>query len=194
MLIAMTDKPIKTGPEIRSMAQRPPLHSLSRNRSAGESAPITLLALFLLAGILTAILLPAYRNYTLQEHSKLARATLNEATQHYQDWQKLHPQQRLLSLESLDYPSTAIYVSSDGSIGGSANISSIYRISLSYPTTPSELDCGLIADDVQTGFILVAEPIQTQRIDTQCARLCLSSSGQRGISGGGSVEKCWGAR
>jgi hypothetical protein len=111
---------------------------------------------------------------------------LMEASQHYGDWQTLHPAQRLLSLESLGYSPPAIYVSSDGTVSSSANINSIYRISLSYPSEQSSQSCGLIADDAQTGFILVAEPIQAQRIDTQCARLCLSGSS--------SVEKCWGPR
>ncbi|WP_029923348.1 hypothetical protein [Nevskia soli] len=175
------------------MAQRPPIfHGRFRRRFAGESAPLTLLILFLLAGILTATLLPAYRDYTIREHSKLAKNVLMEASLHYGEWQALHPAVRLLTLESLGYETPAVYVSSDGNVGGSANINSIYRISLSYPTEPSAQSCGLVADDAQTGFILVAEPIQTQRIDIQCARLCLSSSGQKGVSGSASVEKCWG--
>ncbi len=176
------------------MAQFALIHSRSRRRSTGESAPLTLLVLFLFAVILTAILLPAYRDYTIHEHNKLARTVLEDASLHYKDWQPSHPAQRLLSLESLGYSPPAIYVSSDGTVSGSANINSIYRISLSYPSEQSSQSCGLIADDAQTGFILVAEPIQTQRIDTQCARLCLSSSGQMGISGNSSVEKCWGPR
>ena len=174
------------------MAQRALIHSRSRRYSAGESAPLTLLALFFFAIVLTAILLPAYRDFTIREHSKLARAVLAEASLHHKDWQISHPAQRLLSLESLGYPTPAIYVSSDGTVSGSANINSIYRVSLSYPSEPSGQSCGLIADDAQTGFIFVAEPIQTQRIDTQCARLCLSSTGQKGISGSSRVEKCWG--
>ncbi|MDB5977782.1 MAG: hypothetical protein JWR07_4542 [Nevskia sp.] len=174
------------------MAQRSSSSGRFRRHCTGESAPLTLLVLFLLAGILTATLLPAYRDYTIHEHSKLAKNVLMDASQHYSEWQTLHPAVRLLSLESLGYETPAVYVSSDGTVGGSANINSIYRISLSYPSEPSAQSCGLVADDAQTGFILVAEPIQTQRIDIQCARLCLSSSGQKGISGGSSVEKCWG--
>jgi len=167
-------------------------HGWSRRRySAGESAPLTLLSLFLIAGILTAILLPTYRDYTLHEHSKLARTVLAEVALHYKDWQKSHPVQRLSSLQDLGYSALAIYVSSDGTSGDSANINSIYRVSLSFPSAKSEQSCGLLPDDVQTGFVLVAEPIQTQRIDTQCSRLCLSSSGQQGISGSSSAEKCW---
>ena len=166
----------------------------SRYRSAGESAPLTLLALFLVAAVLTAVLLPTYRDYTLHEHSKLARAALIEAGQRHQDWQETHPAKRLLSLEDLGYPAAAVYVSSDGTVDGSASISSIYRVSLSYPSTPTAPSCGLVADDAQTGFILVAQPVQTQRIETQCANLCLSSSGQRAITGNSSVEKCWGRR
>ena len=166
----------------------------SRYRSAGESAPLTLLALFLVAAVLTAVLLPSYRDYTFHEHSKLARAVLIEAGQRHQDWQEAHPAKRLLSLEDLGYPAAAVYVSSDGTVDGSASISSIYRVSLSYPSTPTATSCGLVADDAQTGFILVAQPVQTQRIETQCANLCLSSSGQRAITGNSSVEKCWGRR
>ena len=174
------------------MAQPHLFNRRSRYRSAGESAPLTLLALFLLAAILTAFLLPAYRDYTFREHSKLARGVLIEAGKRHKDWQDVHPAKRLLSLEDLGYPAAAVYVFSDGGVDGSAGISAIYRVSLSYPTTPSASSCGLVADDAQTGFILVAQPVQTQRIETQCANLCLSSSGQRGINGNSSVEKCWG--
>jgi len=88
----------------------------------------------------------------------------------------------------------AIYVSSDGGVRPSANINSIYRISLTAPAAPYLESCGLAADDAQTGFVAVAEPIQTQRIDTACTRLCLSSSGQRGSNGSATTAECWSGR
>lgn len=167
----------------------PPIRSL--RGIAGDATAFNLLLIFLLAVAMTALLLPAYRNYTLHEHSKLAKAVLADVVARQPNWQESHPSQRLISLEDLGYAAAAVYVASDGTVRDSASINSIYRISLSFPSVKSGESCFLLPDSAQTGFVLIAEPIQTQRIDTQCARLCLSSSGQQGISGSSTVEKCW---
>jgi len=165
-----------------------------RRRLAGEAAALNLLVIFILAVLVTAFALPAYRSYTLREHNKLARIALQEAIAAYPAWQKLHPDQRPLSLGDLGIYSNSVYVSSNGTTDSSANINSIYRISLAPPGSPATEVCGLHQDTDPSGLILVADPVQTQRIDTQCGRLCLSSSGQRGVSGTAGVEQCWGRR
>ncbi len=149
-----------------------------------------LLAIFVIAVVFTALILPMYRSYTLNEHSKLAAAVLMDVSQHRQTWQVSHPDKRLPSLESLGYGGSALYVNSDGDVRPSANINSIYRVSLSVPAEPSPQSCGLVAEE-PIGFVLVAEPIQTQRIDTACGRLCLSSTGKRATTGTMEAQ-CWG--
>lgn len=164
----------------------------SRRVVAGDSSAANLVLIFLLAVLLTALALPAYRNYTLREHNKLARIVLEDVGSRHKIWQPAHPAQRPASLESLGYPSLAVYVSSDGTVSDSASISSIYRVSLAFPAGSSAESCGFAVDDpAGNGFVIVAEPIQTQRTDAQCGRLCLSSAGQRGASGAAGPEKCW---
>jgi Tfp pilus assembly protein PilE len=148
--------------------------------------------IFLLAVLVTAFALPAYRDYTLREHSKLASIALDGAVTRYPAWQKLHPEQRPLSLEDLGFPANGIYVTSDGTTAASANVNSVYRISMAPPDAPAEQSCGLETPDNPTDFVLYAEPVQTQRIDRQCGRLCLSSSGRKAVSGSGGVKLCWG--
>jgi Tfp pilus assembly protein PilE len=155
---------------------------------------LNLLALFLLAAILTAVLLPAYRNYTLREHTILAKAVLKDILTRQAAWQKSHPSQRLTSLEDLGYATPAVYVSSDGTVRESANATSIYRVSLIFPAAGAPESCGLALDDPHDGFVLVAEPIQTQRIEIRCARLCVSSSGRQGASGSAGADACWESR
>ena len=169
-------------------------HLPPRRRIAGDSTAINLLVIFVLAGIVTAFALPAYRNYTLREHSKLARLALEDAADRYLVWQKTHHAQRPYSLADFGFPAGAVYVSSDGTVNPNANISSIYRVSLSFPETASAESCGLSVAGDPTAFMLVAEPIQTQRIDTQCGRLCLSSAGRQGRTGSAGIAQCWGTR
>ena len=156
---------------------------------AGESAVFTLLFVFLLAGVLTAFMLPAYRSYTLSEHAKLAKAALEQLLAQGQAWQRQHPAQRW-AFDDLGYTGQALYVSSDGTLLDSANITSIYRISIAAAAGTPE-SCGLAVDDPQAGLVMTAEPIQTQRIETHCARLCLSSSGTRGATGESGADACW---
>ncbi len=152
---------------------------------------MNLLLIFVLALVFTALLLPAYRRYTLSQHSRLAAAQLLDLSKRGRVWQLNHPQQRLSSLEALGYDAMSIYVSSDGGVSQSTNINSIYRISLGNPGASAMENCGLGGDDLRNGFVLVAEPIQTQLIDTSCAKLCLVSSGQRGVSGSAAADRCW---
>lgn len=171
------------------MAQIPP-----RRIHAGESAATNLLLIFVLAVIFTVFAMPTYRSYNLREHSKLARIVLVDASARFKDWQETHPGQRPRSFEDLGFPSSAIYVLSDGTARPSANISSIYRVSVVPADAPPGESCGLPAGDSAAGFILMADPVQTQRIETQCGRLCLASSGQKGIGGSAaSPAQCWGA-
>ena len=158
---------------------------------AGDAAAFNLLAVFVVAVLLTALLLPSYRRYTIHEHGKLAQSALEEILEQKHSWVGMTLGAHPASLEDLGYSSKSLYVSSDGTVRPSANIDSIYRVSLAFPTAPAPESCGLTTDIGSGGFVVVAEPIQTQRIDQQCGRLCLSSAGQRGISGGARVEQCW---
>ncbi|MDR3419092.1 MAG: hypothetical protein P4L83_23195 [Nevskia sp.] len=150
-----------------------------------------MILLLIAACLLTVALLPRYKDYTLREHRKLAKSVLEEVLLRSQDWQTTHRGRRITSLEDLGYGAAAVYVTSDGTVRGSANLSSIYRVGLTFPTTRTPDSCGLISDHAQGGFVVVAVPIQTQRIDTQCARLCLGSSGQHQTSGTENADKCW---
>jgi Tfp pilus assembly protein PilE len=155
---------------------------------------LNLLVIFVLAVVMTALLLPGYRSYTLSEHGKLAMAALQDILRYQHSWRPSESTQVPASLEGLGYSAPAIYVSSDGTVRTSATINSIYRISLSVPVVPSPENCGLVPDDGQAGFVLVAQPVQTQRIETDCGRLCLSSSGKRGTTGKAPLSECWGDR
>lgn len=179
------------GKEVDSMALASQVYRRVPRGVTGDASALNLLALFLLAAILTAVLLPAYRNYTLREHTILAKAVLKDILARQLVWQKSHPAQRLGSLEDLGYATPAVYVSSDGTVRESANATSIYRVSLVFPATAAPDSCGLVEDEPHSRFVLVAEPIQTQRIETRCARLCMSSSGRRGATGSAGAEACW---
>lgn len=170
----------------------PVFHRSRRRANAGDSAALNLLLIFVLAVIFTAFAMPAYRSYNLREHTKLARIVLLDAATQFKEWRKTHPDRRPRSFEDLGFPSTAVYVLSDGTTRPSANINSIYRVSLAPPDATPGQSCGLQLAGDQTGFILLAEPVQTQRIETQCTRLCIASTGQKGVTGIAGVAQCWG--
>jgi len=161
---------------------------------AGDAAAFNLAVIFVVAVLVTAFALPAYRDYTLREHSKLASIALDNAAVRYSVWQRQHPEQRPLSLEDLGFSGNGIYVSSDGTSGPSANINSVYRISMASADAAAEQICGLETAANPAGFVLYAEPVQTQRIDRQCGRLCLSSAGRKAVSGTSGIRPCWGSR
>jgi Tfp pilus assembly protein PilE len=147
--------------------------------------------IFILAALVTAFALPAYRSYTLREHSKLASIALEDVAARSPGWLKRHPGERPLSLEDLGFSANAIYVSSDGTTAPSANINSVYRISVVPPDAPAERSCGLPAEGGAAGFVLLAEPVQMQRIDQQCGRLCLGSLGRKAATGSAGTGACW---
>jgi Tfp pilus assembly protein PilE len=157
----------------------------------GDSGAFDLLIVFLAAILLTILALPMFRSYTLREHNKMAEAALEDAQARARNWRAMHPGQRLGSLEDLGYPAIALYVTSDGTVRGAANLASVYRISLAYPSAAAEENCGLGGGD-PPDYVLIAEPIQTQRIDGRCGRLCIAATGRRGNSGPASVQECWG--
>jgi len=173
------------------MAMPQPLQQLQTRAERKPDFSVTLILTLIVACLLTVVLLPRYRDYTLKEHRKLAKFVLEEAMERSRDWQKTHPGRRMTSLEDLGYGAAAVYVSADGTVRYSANLSTVYRVGMFFPITRGAENCGLIADRARGGFVLVAEPIQTQRIDTQCDRLCLGSSGTRQTSGTQSANKCW---
>jgi Tfp pilus assembly protein PilE len=155
---------------------------------------VSLVLAIVLACVLTTILLPRYRDYTLREHRKLAQLMMVDAMQRSRAWEKNHSGKRLLSMDNLGYVAAAMYVSADGTAGGRINLSSVYRMNLTFPTERSQESCGQVVDPSDGGFVLVAEPIQTQRVDTQCATLCLTSSGARLSSGTEGSDQCWSMR
>ena len=157
-----------------------------------DNSAFALLAVAVLAAILSVIGVPAYRSYTLRSHNRVVEAVLTDALRREHQRLNVQPHLRLLSMESLGFPAAAVYVSSDGSVRDGANSSSIYRVSLSYPSAPAAASCGLVPPDQQMGFVLVAEPVQTQRLDGQCASLCLGSDGQQGATGSAGAGVCWG--
>lgn len=162
-----------------------------RRQNAGDAAAFNLAVVFILAVLVTAFALPAYRSYTLREHSKLASIALEDVMSHYPAWLKSHPGQRPAGLEDLGFLSNSLYVSSDGTTAGNADINSVYRVSIVPPEAPWDRSCGLPREADPAGFVLLAEPVQTQRIDKQCARLCRGSSGHRAVSGSAVVKDCW---
>lgn len=156
----------------------------------GDAGVFDLLIIFLSAVLLTILALPMFRSYALREHNKMAEAVLEDAHTRARNWEAMHPGRRLGSLEDLGYPAIALYVTSDGTVRGAANVASVYRISLSYPSVAAEENCGL-GGGTPPDYVLVAEPIQTQRIDSRCGRLCIAATGRFGSAGTASVQECW---
>jgi Tfp pilus assembly protein PilE len=164
--------------------------SSARARRVDNSAFGLLFALAI-AGGLTIAGIPAFREYTLSTHRRLAADLLDDAFGQWQAHVRSDPRSRLLSLESLGFPGPVAYLSADGTVHDAANGSSIYRVGLSLPDTAYAERCGLASNIPGSDFVLVAQPVNAQAADSRCASFCLSSSGERRTTGPAGATECW---
>lgn len=148
-----------------------------------------LLLLLAVVAVLTAACIPLYRGYAYQTHRSLAQNVLRDIVEQQERWAARN--HRYTNLQNLGYPAPAIYIGTDGVPQGSANRSSIYRISLATrAAAPArcETPAGTGGD---SEYLLIATPIQAQKFDERCAALCLNQSGERGASGPDGADICW---
>lgn len=146
----------------------------------------------MLAGILTVLALPAYRNYVLNTQSRMAAALLDQAYQRWQEHTRANPRQHLLSLQPLGFPASTLYLSWDGAVHAAPTGGETYRISLSEPTDAAAASCRLAASLPRGSSLLIAQPVGMQQTDRRCGRLCMSTAGEREVGGAAGVETCWG--
>lgn len=151
-------------------------------RTTGSNNGFTLIELMIvvvIAAILAAVGIPAYRRYIVASHRADGRALLERASA---------DEQRFFTLYSTY--TTTVVPSSSGCSGQACGLdyasadsgNGYYTLSI----TPG-------VSGIADSYILEATPTSKggQNEDTECGSLTLDSTGKRGFTGTGMLEECW---
>lgn len=161
---------------------------------------IEMLVVVAIMGILLAIALPGYRSYverTNRTVGKAALTTLAARQESYAADHKVYTNSFARLGVSGSGAATTAYLDRQGNLSLTSSTTALYRLTIaaatstagSNVTNAAVANCTAGGDAVRFNFLLVATPVST-RTDNRCGTLCLSSSGQRGATGG--TENCWG--
>jgi len=134
-----------------------------RKKNAGVTL-VELLVVIMIIGLLSAIAVPAYRKYTLRAHRADGKAAL------------------LAMAGQLERCFTRFnsYDPDDGCavVSGVSSPEGYYQINITSQTA--------------VGYAIEAAPQNGQEEDEQCGTFSLDSASVKGVSGGESVQRCWG--
>lgn len=141
----------------------------NRLRSVGFSL-LELLVVLAIVGVLSALVVPQYRQYVLRTNRTEGQALLVEAA----------------ARQARYYSQNQLYITTAQSIG-----------ELQMPHTdgsvvfsPSGLYRLLVAPG-DGGYLLQAEPVGAQQADAACASLLLNGAGTTGSTGTAGPRECW---
>lgn len=159
-------------------------------RRAGGFTLLELMIAGVIVAILATIALPSYSRYVLRANRAVARGVLIDLAAK-EEVAKLQTQAYAASSFKLLIGSdvAAYYINRSGKLATTAATDSIYQISLASSPVSSPT-CGTSTSTAD--YQLIAKPVTAspQAQDTDCATLCLSSTGLRGSSPKG-VDVCW---
>lgn len=125
---------------------------------------IEMLIVVAIIGILSAICIPAYSEHVLHEKRLEATLSLTKLSLALEQYYTMHNTYKTATLASLGLEDKIAH--------------SQYQL--------------IIASATDSDYKLEAKPLANQAIkDTQCATLTLSSSGEKGITGLGTIQDCW---
>jgi type IV pilus assembly protein PilE len=163
-------------------------------RSARGFSLIEVMIVVTIIGILAAIVMPSYTQYTYRTKRTVAKAALMKIAAEQESWfndRKAYAAS-LSALNSASYPADTVYLQSDGSFTTANATSSLYSVTLVQYTPATMANCavsGALAAGATT-FAVKATPVNAQAKDPKCQLLCVSSTGDRAASGTAAAE-CW---
>ena len=154
------------------------MQSTSGRRCGEPARGFTLIEMMIVVtiiAILSAIVYPSYTGYVVRSNQQAARAMLYAVADRQEQF-FLDNKSYAADLSTLGYSDDTIYLGRDGQLSG------VDADNLTYSLE--------ITNSSATTWTVVATPegVQADR-DTQCAKLSLTSTGDREASGGG--DKCW---
>ena len=139
----------------------------NKHRMAGFSL-IELMIVVVIISILAAIAIPSYRQYVLRGHR-------TDATRALQD---------LASRQENYFFSNNMYTNNLSLLGATSSVAGQYfTVSVSIPAGSSSTD-----------YLITATAKGTQVQDSACTAFTLARSGEKGSSGTGLADTCWGGR
>jgi type IV pilus assembly protein PilE len=149
-------------------------HSNPGNRPAGFTL-VELMVVIVIVAILAAVGYPSYLEYVTRSNRQAARAAIYAVADRQEQF-FLDNKAYADGLDTLGYGDDTISIGRDGQRTGNDDGDRTYSVTIS--------------DSTDTRYTIEAAPegIQAER-DTDCATLSLTSSGERGDTGGGA--NCW---
>lgn len=166
--------------------------SLRQPMSQRGFTMIEMLVVVCVIGILVAIALPGYRGYverTNRTVGKAALSTLAARQESYAADHKVYTNNFARLGVGGTGTATTAFLDRQGNLSLATSSSALYQLAVHDTATAGATCTGLGTGAIRFTYVLVATPVNT-RTDKRCGTLCLSSSGQRGATGG--TETCWG--
>jgi len=135
---------------------------------------IEVLVVVAIIGIIAAISVPSYSRSVLKSKRQMGKGELLEVLSRQEQY-FVNNKAYAIDLTDLGYSANPYFIDDQGDDVAMAN--SIYQVSLVGPSA--------------TAFSIQVTPQNGQVSDTECGNLTLSSTGQKSISGTGTVDSCW---
>lgn len=155
---------------------------------------IEIMVVVAIMAVLVTILVPSYRGYVERTNRTVGKAALSNLSARQESYAADH-KTYTNSFARLGVSGTGTatiaFLDRQGNLSLASTSSALYRLAIHDTATAAGMaSCtGLGSGTVRLSYVLVATPVNT-RTDRGCGTLCLSSSGQRGATGG--TETCWG--
>lgn len=164
-------------------------HTADMKKNQSGFSLMELMIAVAIVAVLAAIAYPSYQSQVLRTKrtaAKTALSTLATEQEQFRGNRKRYAS----TLSELGYGGSTLYLDTDGNLETSSSGASIYAISLAGYGASTTANCSASGSAGSHSYTLMATPQGSQSSDTDCAKLCLAHTGERGSSAGDPKE-CW---
>lgn len=152
---------------------------------------VEVMIVVIIIAILAVIALPSYTLFTNRAKRATGKAQLLALAQQEESYFSDHKKYAPISLIT-SLPGNFGYLSAAGALTASANIQSIYRLSVVQLSPGGSVGNACTGSGTPTSdYLIIATPLNAQNGDARCMTLCLASTGDKGATGTDGPQSCW---